>query len=113
MLRLILLLPLLVLLILFGLSNREEVLLRLWPLDLTWQVSLSAAVLLIAAAAFLFGAVIAWLSAIPYRRRARRLEATTRQLEAELAELRGTLARDVGPVPPAPGDAPRLQRPAA
>ncbi len=113
MLRLILLLPLLILLILFGLSNRQDVLLRLWPFDLAWQVPLSVAVMLMAALAFLFGAVIAWLSAIPYRRRARRLESVTRQLEAELAELRGRLAKDIGPVPPAPGDAPRLQRPAA
>src|SRR4051812_35652422 len=50
--RWILLLPLLVLLVLFGLSNWQEVSLHLWPLDLAWVVPLSVAVLAVGAACF-------------------------------------------------------------
>ncbi|WP_149538466.1 LapA family protein [Siccirubricoccus phaeus] len=117
MVRLILLAPLLILLVLFGLSNREEVALRLWPFDLAWAAPLSVAVLLIAAVFFLFGAFIAWAAALPYRRRAKALENTTRILERELAELRAREARQLGPVPPPANGAAngvvRLSRPAA
>ena len=99
--RWILLAPVLVLLVLFALSNRDEVSLRLWPLDVAWAAPLSVAVLVVAAVAFLFGALIAWAGALPYRRRARRLEEAARVLEAELSELRAREARQVGPVPPA------------
>jgi len=112
MIRILFLLPLLIFLVLFGLSNREEVLLRLWPFDLAWAAPLSVAVLLIAAVFFLFGAFIAWAAALPYRRRARGLENAARIMEAELAELHGREAREVGPVPP-PANALRLNRPAA
>lgn len=116
--RYLLVLPLLVLLILFGLSNRESVALRLWPFDLAWVAPLSVAVLVAAALAFLFGARVAWLGALPHRRRARRLEEAARVLEAELTELRGKAAREVGPVPPVAAAASdtrlvRLSRPAA
>ena len=111
--RWILLLPLLVLLVLFGLSNRQEVLLRLWPFDLGWAVPLSVAVLLIGALAFLLGAGIAWAAGLPYRRRARRLEEAARLMDAELAEHRARAAKEVGPVPPPAGNLARLQRPAA
>jgi uncharacterized integral membrane protein len=102
MIRLILLAPLVVLVILFGLSNREPVALRLWPLDGALTVSLSVAVLVIAALAFLFGALVAWAGSLAHRRRAARMEEAARVLEAELTELRGRLAREVdgsGPVP--------------
>jgi len=112
MIRILLLLPLLVFLVLFGLSNREEVQLRIWPFDLAWATPLSVAVLLIAAVFFLFGAFIAWAAALPYRRRARSLENAARIMEAELTELRGREAREVGPVPP-PANSLRLTRPAA
>lgn len=96
----ILLAPLLLLLVLFGLSNRQEVAIRLWPFDLAWVAPLSVAMLVFAAVAFLFGALVTWVAALQYRRRARRLEEAARVLEAELAELRGRLAREAGPVPP-------------
>ncbi|MCO6417653.1 LapA family protein [Siccirubricoccus sp. KC 17139] len=113
MFRLILLAPLLILLVLFGLSNREEVALRLWPFDLAWAVPLSVAVLLIAAVFFLFGAFIAWAAALPYRRRAKALENTNRILQGEVAELRAKEAREVGPVPPPANSLARITRPAA
>jgi uncharacterized integral membrane protein len=112
-LGLLLLLPLLLLLVLFGLSNRQEVALELWPFDLAWVVPLSVAMLILAALAFLFGAAVTWASALSWRRRAHRLEEAARVLEAELAEHRSRAAKDVGPVPPVATNALRLQRPAA
>ncbi|MBX9698687.1 MAG: lipopolysaccharide assembly protein LapA domain-containing protein [Acetobacteraceae bacterium] len=97
----ILLAPLLLLLILFGLSNRQEVALHLWPFDLAWVTPLSVAVLLVACLAFLFGALMSWLAAMPHRRRARRMEEAARVLEAELTELRARQAREVAPGVPA------------
>jgi uncharacterized integral membrane protein len=108
-LGLALLLPLLVLLVLFGLSNRQEVALELWPFDLAWVVPLSTAMLILAALAFLFGAAVTWAGALSWRRRARRLEEAARVLEAELAEHRARAAKEVGPVPPVT-NLPRLER---
>jgi uncharacterized integral membrane protein len=111
--RWILMLPLVVLLVLFGLSNRQPVALRLWPFDLSLMVPVSVAVLVFAALAFLFGALVAWLGALPWRRRAKRMQEAARVLEAELAEYRAREAREVGPVPPPASNAPRLTRSAA
>jgi uncharacterized integral membrane protein len=114
MLRWILMLPLLILLVLFGLSNRQEVFLRLWPFDLAWAVPLSVAVLLFSALFFLFGALVAWTTSLRHRARARRAEEAARVLEAELADYRATAARQVGPVPPPAGTSlARVQRSAA
>jgi uncharacterized membrane protein YciS (DUF1049 family) len=114
MLRLILLLPVLVVLVLFGLSNREEVLLRLWPLDFTWVVPLSTAMLIFAAVFFLCGALVASTAGLRHRTRARRAERAAQVLEAELNEYRAAAARQIGPVPqPAGTNLARLQRPAA
>ena len=112
-LGLVLLLPLLLVLVLFGLSNRQEVALELWPFDLAWVVPLSTAMLILAALAFLFGAAVTWAGALSWRRRARRLEEAARVLEAELAEHRARAAKDVGPVPPLATNVPRLRHSAA
>jgi uncharacterized integral membrane protein len=101
--RWLLLLPILVFLILFGISNRHhEIELALWPFDVTWVVSVPIAMMVFGAVTFLIGALITWSGALRYRHRARRLEEAARVLEAELVELRGRVAREVGPVPPAP-----------
>ncbi len=112
MLRWVLLLPLIVVLVLFGLSNRQPVSLKLWPFDLAWDVPLSAAVLIIAAVAFLVGAVIAWAAGLQHRSRARRLEDANRGLEAELAQLRARQVQQEG-APVVPPLRPALPRPAA
>jgi uncharacterized integral membrane protein len=91
MLRLLLMLPfaaLLAFVVLFALSNPEEVGLRLWPLDLVLVAPLSLAVLSVAGFAFLLGAAIASVSSWPLRRRLRRAEQASRRLEAELRALR-------------------------
>ncbi|MBL6458067.1 DUF1049 domain-containing protein [Belnapia sp. T6] len=103
MLRLILLLPLLVILVLFGLSNRQEVVLYLWPFDLGWAVPLSVAMLIFGALCFLFGALVAWIAALPQRARARRAERHAQQMEGELAEFRAASAKRVGPMPAGTG----------
>ncbi|MBE9603461.1 LapA family protein [Acetobacteraceae bacterium H6797] len=86
--RWLLLAPLLVVLILFTLSNTEPVDLRLWPFDLAWQAPLALAVLTGAALAFLVGALIAWLSGMPWRSRARNAERQLARLQGEMAALK-------------------------
>ncbi|MCI0756743.1 lipopolysaccharide assembly protein LapA domain-containing protein [Teichococcus vastitatis] len=79
---------LLLLLVLFAISNTAPVLLQLWPFDLTWQVPLAGAVLGAAAIAFAVGALLAWGGALRYRLRARKMQRAAQLLEAELAEMR-------------------------
>jgi uncharacterized integral membrane protein len=98
--------PLLVLLALFALSNPQDVEIRLWPFDLAWVSPLGIAALLMAAVAFLVGALIAWAAALPIRRRAARIEQAAKLLEAELAALRAKEQQarreaDMGRVPDA------------
>jgi uncharacterized integral membrane protein len=115
--RWLLILPLLVLLVLFALSNREAVVLRLWPLDLGLVAPVGVAMLALAAVGFLLGAFLAWAGSLGARRRARRIERAAKALEAELAALR---ARDAAAraaaegrtAQPAAGAAPALAGPA-
>ena len=83
--RWVLFVPLVILLALFALSNQQEVQIRLWPFDLVWVSTLGTAALLIAAAAFLAGALVVWGATLPMRRRAGRLEQAARLMEGELA----------------------------
>jgi len=80
--------PLLLLLVLFALSNTQTVEFRLWPFDLAWVAPLALAVLVAAAGAFLLGAVIVWASSLPHRRRARELQRAADLLRAELEALK-------------------------
>ncbi len=86
--RILLAAPLLFLLVLFALSNRQPVELGLWPTDVSIQIPVSLAILGIAGLFFLFGALVAWAGVVAERDRARRAEATIRQLEAQLAATR-------------------------
>ncbi|WP_270938813.1 LapA family protein [Falsiroseomonas oryzae] len=86
--RWIMFVPLLIVLALFALSNPQDVELRLWPFDLAWIAPLGIAVLVLAAVAFLVGALIAWAAALPIRRRAARVEQAAKLLEAELTAMR-------------------------
>ncbi|MFC0409987.1 LapA family protein [Roseomonas elaeocarpi] len=112
--RWLLVAPLLLVLVLFALSNTAPVPVGFWPFDFVWQTPLSVAVLSVSAFAFLLGAVIAWAASLGPRRRARQLAGTTRRLEAEVAQLRAQLARPVPATDTAALPAPvRGQRPAA
>ena len=94
--------PLLLLLVLFALSNTAPVRIGLWPTDLGLEVPLSVAVLAAMAAAFLLGAVIVWFSALAQRRRARRAEAQVRMLDEQVVALKARLAQASLTVPPLP-----------
>ena len=97
--RLLISLPLLLLVVLFTLSNREPVQLRLWPTDYALVLPLSLAVVGGMAVAFLAGGLVVWMSALAQRRRARQAEQKVRLLEAQVEELKGTLAQPLMPPP--------------
>ncbi len=88
--RVLLAAPLMFILILFALSNKQVVGLGLWPTDVQIELPVSVAVLAIAGLFFLFGALVAWSGTLAERTRAKRAEATIRQLEAQLAAARAT-----------------------
>jgi len=90
--RLLIALPLLLLLVLFALSNRQPVSLHIWPTDYAVTLPLSLAVLGSMAVAFLSGGLLVWVSELVQRRRARRAEQTVRLLEAQVQELKARLA---------------------
>lgn len=87
--RLIIGIPLLILVVLFALSNTQPVRLGLWPTDLQVEVPLSVAVLVGMGIAFLAGGLTVWLGSLGQRRRARDAEHAARLLEAQIAQLRG------------------------
>jgi uncharacterized integral membrane protein len=86
--RWLLFIPLLVLLALFAMSNRQDIEMRLWPFDVTWVAPVGESVLIVAAIAFLLGAGITWTAGLSGRRRAARLERAAKALESELAQQR-------------------------
>ena len=90
MLRLVIAVPLIAILVIFAVSNRQDVAITF----LGWETSaaLSVTVLLAAAAFFLLGALLVWFGELRQRRRARRAEYRVRELEAQLTEARATLA---------------------
>ena len=88
--RLILLSPLLLLVVLFALSNTEMVRLGLWPTSLLITAPLSLVILCAMGAAFLLGALTTWVVGLAARLRVRRAEQEAAALRTELA---ATLAR--------------------
>jgi len=97
--RLLIALPLLVLLVLFALSNTAPVRLGIWPTDYALQMPLSLAVLGGMAVAFFAGGTIVWLSELSQRRRARQAEHSLRLLEAQVQELKARLPQAQLPPP--------------
>ena len=87
--RLILLAPLLLLLVLFALSNTEIVRLGLWPTDLRVEAPLALLMLGAMGVAFLVGALTTWVAGLGARLRARRAEHDATRLRAEIQSLRG------------------------
>jgi lipopolysaccharide assembly protein A len=97
MLRLIIALPLLLIMVLFALSNRMPVRLGIWPTDYALELPLSLAILAGMAIAFFAGALLVWFSALAQRRRARHSEQVARLLEAQVQELKARLAQPTSP----------------
>jgi putative membrane protein len=91
--RLLVLAPILLLLVLFALSNATPVRLGLWPTGWSLEAPLSLAILGAMALAFLIGGLLVWITELGQRRRARRAEETVRLLEAQVQELRSRLPR--------------------
>lgn len=91
--RLVIALPLLLLLVLFALSNTAPVRLGIWPSDYSVKLPLSLAVLAGMAIAFLIGGLLVWISELAQRRRARQAEQTVRLLEAQVQDLKARLAQ--------------------
>jgi uncharacterized integral membrane protein len=89
--RLLIATALLVVLVIFVLSNREPVTIGFWPTDLRWDMPLSVALLITAAVALVVGAVMVWISEFGLRRRARHAEAAVRRLEEQVQELQARL----------------------
>ncbi len=95
--RLVIGIPLLLLMVVFALSNRASVTLGFWPTDFSLEMPLSLAILAAMAIAFLVGGLIVWFSVLAQRNRARRAEQAVRLLEAEVQSLKARLP----PLPPA------------
>jgi lipopolysaccharide assembly protein A len=93
--RLLILAPVLLLLVLFALSNTAPARVGLWPTAWSLQAPLSLIVLVGMAFAFLVGAVLVWVSELAQRRRARRAEQSVRALETQVQELKTRLPQTV------------------
>jgi lipopolysaccharide assembly protein A len=97
MLRLLIIAPILLLLVLFALSNTAPVRLGLWPTGLSVEAPLSLSILTAMAVAFLVGAVLVWISELAQRRRARRAEHAIRLLEAQVQERKARMPAPLFP----------------
>jgi lipopolysaccharide assembly protein A len=93
--------PLLLLLVLFALSNTAPARLTLWPTDYALVLPLSLAILSGMALAFICGALLVWTSSLGQRRRARRAEQAVRLLEAQVQALKERVGSPVLPPPAA------------
>jgi putative membrane protein len=70
--------------ILFAVSNRQEVEITLWPLPLQIDTGVYAVVLMAVLVGFIGGMVAAWMAAGGVRRERRRLRSEVRDLEQSL-----------------------------
>jgi uncharacterized integral membrane protein len=95
MLRWIVAIPLLLLMVMFALSNSEPVRLGLFPTDYSIEVPLSVAILIAMGIGFFLGGLRLWFTALYHRRVARQAQNSVRLLEARHQELK---ARSSGPL---------------
>ena len=89
--------PLAVVMVVFSVNNRSEVVLNLWPLGpldfAAASVPLFAVVLAALLAGFLAGGFVAWVSAAKVRKRARAENRRAEAAERELAEAKNSIQR--------------------
>lgn len=96
--RWIVAIPLLLLMVVFALSNSNPVTLGLFPLgELPFELPLSVVILLAMGIGFFLGGLRLWFTALHHRRAQRRAEDTIRLLEAKHREL---AARSAGSLTP-------------
>jgi uncharacterized integral membrane protein len=81
-------LPLTIVAVVFAVANREDMVLRFWPLPWSFDLPVYLVVLGSLVAGFLAGGLVAWIAAAPRRRRARRTAERARELAHEVSELR-------------------------
>ena len=86
MVRIILLIPVLLLIVDFALSNQTLVQLTLWPTGIVTELPVSVAALALGGLCFVLGAAMTWGGRIAAGARARQAEQTVQQLRATLAE---------------------------
>jgi uncharacterized integral membrane protein len=81
--------PLALILILFAVSNRADIVLYFWPLPVALNTSLWIVVMVALLIGFLIGEFVAWINGHHWRRQARqktrRIEELERQLAAQTA----------------------------
>jgi uncharacterized integral membrane protein len=82
------------LVVLFAVSNREQVAVEVWPFPYQLTLSLYAVILLAVLLGFIAGAIGMWLAGHRKRRELRRLRRQTRDLEQSLARLQMTAEPD-------------------
>ncbi|MBI1776050.1 MAG: LapA family protein [Proteobacteria bacterium] len=96
--------PATVILVLFAVSNREPVLLSLWPLSEGVAAPLYLVVVALLAIGIVIGMAIAWASGARSRREVReardRAEREARELSRRLAAVEQELAGNAAPGPP-------------
>ncbi len=88
----IILAPLAVAVVAFSVSNRDSVMVELWPLPFIWELPLFLVVLVGTFAGFIMGGLVAWISGGKGRRRARARTRQAESAERELVHLRHKLA---------------------
>ena len=81
-------LPLLIVAVVFAVTNRHAVPVRLWPLQVELELPLYLLVLVALAVGLLAGALIGWIGAGGARRRAREARARADALARELEQVR-------------------------
>lgn len=80
--------PLLILVVVFVIFNREPVALELWPFGIRLEAPLFLIVLVSIFIGLLIGGIAAWVSGNSLRRRARHAQHRADELEREVARLR-------------------------
>ena len=90
--RILLAAPVLIILVVFALSNRQVVQVGLWPTDILIDLPLSVTVLLAAGFFFIAGAFMTWGTSVALKNRNRRAERTIRQLEAQVQSMKSQTA---------------------
>jgi len=86
MIRIGLLIPVLLLIVDFALSNQTLVQLTLWPTGIVTELPVSVAALALGGLCFVLGAATTWGGRIAAVARARQAEQSVQQLRAKLAE---------------------------
>ena len=77
--------------ILFSISNRNTVIIDLWPLPVTLPTPIYAIALAAGIIGFVSGGIVAWFSAGRVRRRARTASRKANTLEKDLSILKGKI----------------------